>query len=180
VEVAGVGVGVGVEVEVMVGVGVAVAGNVAVEVGVAVGVGVKVAVEVEVAVGVGVRVAVAVGVRVGVAVGGARRCTTPGDTRGNWNTVAMTTARGKTIIFRYSLNFAGTEIRKCISLAQSPLEDTATKGICQVQPCPVNLEFARHLLLPLPDVCAPIRSPQLHTSPACAGQRLSPRTRPQG
>ena len=45
----------------------------------------------------------------------------------------MTTASGTMIIFRYSPNFAGTKVRKSISLAQSPLEDTATKGICQVR-----------------------------------------------
>jgi len=71
-------------------------------------VGVRVTVEVGVGVTVRVGVAVAVGVRVGVAVGAVRRCTTPGGTRGNWSTVAMTTARGKMIIFRYSPNFAGT------------------------------------------------------------------------
>ena len=130
-----------------------------------VGVGVRVAVEVGVGVTVRVGVAVAIGVRVGVAVGVVKRCTTPGDTKGNWNTVEMTTARGKTIIFRYSLNFDGTEIRKFISLAQSPLEDTATRENCQVQFQPINLEFARHSLL-LPDDCAPVRPPQRRTSPA--------------
>lgn len=87
-------------------------------------VGVRVAVAVEVRVAVMVRVVVVVGV--------ASRFTTPGVTKGNCSTVATATARGKTIIFEYSLNFAGTELRKFISLAQSPLEHTATKEICQV------------------------------------------------
>jgi len=112
-------------------VGVLVGVRVAVEVGVAVGVAVAVGVGVGVgvAVAVGIRVAVRVGVEVGVAVGVVIRSTTPRGTKRNWNTVAMTTARGKMIIFRYWPNFAGTEVRKSISLAQSPLEDTATKGI---------------------------------------------------
>jgi hypothetical protein len=115
----GVEVGMGVEVkaEVAVGVGVAVAGKVAVRVGVAVIVGVR----------------VAVGVGVAVAVGVASRSTTPGGTKRNWSTVAMTTARGKMMIFRYSPNSAGMEVRKFFSLAQSSLEDTATKEICQVR-----------------------------------------------
>ena len=102
-------------------------------------VGVRVAVEVGVAVGVGVRVTVgggvrvAVGVRVTVAVGVASRSTPPGETNRNWNTVAMTTARGKKTIFRYSPDPTGTELRKFFSLAQSSLEDTATKEICQVR-----------------------------------------------
>ncbi len=99
--------------------------RVIVEVGVAVGVGVRVAVEVEVAVGVRVRVGVgvrvAVGVGVAVAVGVASRSTTPGETKDNCNTVAMTTARGKMIIFRDSPNSAGTEVCRFLSLAQSPL-----------------------------------------------------------
>jgi len=86
-------------------------------------VGVRVAVEVGVAVGVAVRVGVTVAV--GVAVGS----TTPRGAKRNWSTAATTTARGKMIIFRYWPNFAGTEVRKSISLAQSPLEDTAAKGI---------------------------------------------------
>jgi hypothetical protein len=110
-------------------VGVLVGVNVTVEVGV--GVAAEVAVRVGVAVIVGGRVAVGVGVAVAVEV--ASRSTTPGETKGNWSTVAMTTARGKTIIFRYSPNSAGTEARKFFSSAQSPLEDTATKGICQVR-----------------------------------------------
>ena len=94
-------------------------------------VGVRVAVEVAVRVGIGVAVGVrvAVGVGVTVAAGVDINSTISGETKRNWSTVAMTTARGKMIIFRYSPNFAGTEVRKSISLAQSPLEDTATKGI---------------------------------------------------
>lgn len=159
---AGVEVGVSVEVEAAVEVGVAVAGNVAVEVGV----GVTVIVGVTVAVGVGVAVAVGVAINSITSMGAKR----------NWNTVAMATARGKTAIFRYSPKSAGTELRKFISLAQLSLKDTATKGICQVHFHPANLEPAHHLP-PLPSVCAPVRSPQFHTSPACLGQRLSTRTR---
>lgn len=92
-------------------------------------VGVNVTVGVRVAVRVGVRVAVGVTVAVGVAVGP----TTPGEANRNWSTVAITTARGKMVIFRYSPNFAETELRKFFSLAQSPLEHTATQGNCQVR-----------------------------------------------
>jgi len=45
----------------------------------------------------------------------------------------MTTARGKIITFRYSPSSDGTEVRKFLSLAQSPLDDTATQGNCQVR-----------------------------------------------
>ena len=82
-------------------------------------VGVVVAVIVGVGVSVTVGVSVAVGVEVGVAVGVVIRSTTPKGTKRNWNTVAMTTARGKMIIFRYWPNFGGTAVRKSISLAQS-------------------------------------------------------------
>jgi hypothetical protein len=49
-------------------------------------------------------------VGVAVAVGVASRFTTPGETKGNCSTVATATARGKTIIFRYSLNFASVKL----------------------------------------------------------------------
>jgi hypothetical protein len=96
-------------------------------------VGVWVAVIVGDGVNVAVGVTVAVGVGVGVAVGVAISSTTSRGTNRNWNTVAMTTARGKMTIFRYSPNSAWTGVRKLLSLAQLPLEDTATKGICQVR-----------------------------------------------
>lgn len=64
-------------------------------------VGVVVAVIVGDGVTVTVGVIVAVGVGVGVAVGVANRSTIPEGAKRNWNTVAMTTARGKMIIFRY-------------------------------------------------------------------------------
>jgi hypothetical protein len=112
---------VGVRVAVKVGVGVTVRLGVAVAVGVgvgvAVGVGVGVAVGVSVGVAVGVSVGVAVGVSVGVAVGVVSKSTAPGETEGNWSMVAMTTARGKIIVFRYSPNPGSTEVRKFLSLA---------------------------------------------------------------
>jgi hypothetical protein len=55
-------------------------------------------------------VRVVVGVGVAVAVGVASRFTAPGETKGNCSTVAIATARGKTIIFRYSLNFASVKL----------------------------------------------------------------------
>ncbi|MBM4466910.1 MAG: hypothetical protein FJ014_15390 [Chloroflexi bacterium] len=63
---------------------------------VAIGVAVRVGVGVTVAVGVAVRVGVGVTVAVGVVVGP----TTPGEANRNWNTVTMTTARGRIAIFR--------------------------------------------------------------------------------
>jgi hypothetical protein len=95
-----------------------------------VGVGVAVVAGGEVKVTVGVSVAVGVGL--GVAVGVVIRSTTPRGAKRNWNTVTMATASGRIAILRYSPNSARTELRNFFSLVQSSLEDTATKGNCQV------------------------------------------------
>ena len=82
-------------------------------------VGVGVGVGVAVIVGDGVTVTVGVSVAVGVEVGVVIRSTTPKGAKRSWNTVAMTTAKGKMIILRYWPNFGRTAVRKSISLAQS-------------------------------------------------------------